>query len=211
MKKKLAPVVVTALMAASLMTACGGASETPTTSSAPAVEAEPETVAETEPEAEVEEETEESAPVEEAEPEDEAELSDESESEDFTLLDVSEDMIDAGVYAVSDDETELVFSMFTAPDGTPMASLILLTADGAGDVICGTYTSETETDEEGIDWTLLVVSDVYTGNDFSLGFGESDDEVYIFDTEDGTPYEGQYLSASETIDYMGVAVALMEQ
>lgn len=190
MKKKFVPVVVIALMVASLMTACGGKSKTET--SAPAAETETETVTETE-------------------PEDEAEPSDSSESEEFTLLDVSEDMIDVGIYAVGEDQMELVFSMFTIPDGTPMASLFGFTADGYGDVICGTYTGESETDEDGIDWTVLIISDVYTGNDYSVGFGESGDEVYLIDTDDGMPYEGEYLSASDTIDYMGAAVALMEE
>lgn len=197
MKKKLVSVVVAALMVASLLTACGGKSETKTETetSAPAAETK----------------TEDSAPVAETEPENEVAVSDSSESEEFTLLDVSEDMIDTGVYAVGEDQTELVFSMFTDPWGTPMASLFVFTAEGYGDVICGTYTGETETDEDGIDWTILTVSDVYTGDEFAIGFGESDDEVYIFDTEDGTAYEGQYLSASETIDYMGAVVALMEE
>lgn len=205
MKKKLVSIVLTALMVASLTTACGGKKET--SAPAPAPETKTETKAETpapEPKAETPEtkaETEEPAP--------EAESADDSSaSDEFTLLDVSSDMIQVGVYAVSEDGTELVFSMFTDPSGTPMASLFVFLADGTGDVICGPYTGETETDEDGINWTALTVSDVYTGSDFTFGSGELGDQVFLLDSEDA--YEGQYLTADETIDYMAAAVALME-
>ena len=130
MKKKLVSIVLAALMAATLITGCGGKEETQTAAPAPAAETETE-----------ETETEETAstPAEETETETESEEEsvDNSASEDFTLLDVSTDMIQAGVYAVSDDGTELVFSMFTEPSGTPMASLFIFPAEGEGDVICG--------------------------------------------------------------------------
>ncbi len=131
-----------------------------------------------------------------------------TETDAFTLLDVTSDMIQAGVYAVKDDGTELVFSMFTAPDDTPMASLFVFPPEGEGDVICGTYTGETETDEDGITWSLMNGTDVYTDQDFTIGFGEAGNEVYIFDAN-GDPYEGQYLTNGDTITYMGTAVALL--
>lgn len=201
MKKRLVSIVLSALMVASLTTACGGNAET----AAPAPAAETETAAE-EPAAE--------EPAEEAETETETEsvdvAADDGASEEFTLLDVSTDMIEAGVYAVSEDGTELVFSLFTEPSGTPMASLFVFPEEGEGDVICGAYSAENETDEDGISWTLLTVTDAYTDGEFEIGFGESDaGEVYIFDTQ-GTPYEGEYLSADDTITYMGTAAALME-
>lgn len=203
MKKKVVSMVLTAVMVAALTTACGGKSETAAapapaeeTRTEAAPEAEEEPVAEAEPEAETENE---------AEPVDDG-------AEDFTLLDVSNEMIDAGVYAISEDGTELVFSMFTEPSGTPMASLFIFPADGGSesDVICGAYTAESETDEDGITWTVLTVTDAYTGGEFEIGFGESEDEVYIFDTA-GNAYEGQYLSADDTIDYMGAAVNLLAE
>ncbi len=201
-------------MVASLATACSGKPDTKTEASAPTTEVE----SGTEPGSQTEPETESGSQAEpetepenrtEAESENQTEPVDESASEEFTLLDVSTDMIEAGVYAVSEDGTELVFSMFTEPSGTPMASLFIFSAEGEGDVICGSYTAESETDEDGIDWTLLTVSDAYTGGEFEIGFGESEEEVYIFDNE-GTPYEGEYLTKDETIDYMGTAAALME-
>lgn len=130
-------------------------------------------------------------------------------SEEFTLLDVSSDMISVGVYAVDDSQNELVFSMFTAPSGTPMASLFVYAPDGSGDVICGTYSAETQADEEGTNWTLLTVSDVYTSQEFEIGFAENaDNQVYIMNSA-GSVYEGKYLSADETVTYMGTAVALL--
>lgn len=209
MKKRCVSIILAAVMAASFITACGSKPEEKpeTEASAPAAETEPAAEPETEPAAEPEAE-EAAEPV--AETEAGAEAADSTESEDFTLLDVSTDMVDAGVYAVSDDGTELVFTLFTEPSGTQMASLFIFPVEGEGDVICGTFTSEQETDEDGIDWTLLTVTDAYTDGEFEIGFGESDTEVYIFDTE-GTPYEGEYLTADETIDYMGTAAALLEQ
>ncbi len=51
-------------------------------------------------------------------------------------------------------------------------------------------------------------TDVYTDQDFTIGFGEAGNEVYIFDAN-GDPYEGQYLTNDDTITYMGTAVALL--
>lgn len=145
----------------------------------------------------------------EAEASDEGETADNGASDEFTLLDVSSDMISVGVYAADENQNELVFSMFTAPSGTPMASLFVYSPDGSGDVICGTYTAETNTDEDGMNWTLLTVTDVYTAQDFEIGFAENDsDQVYILNAA-GAVYEGQYLSADETVTYMGTAVALL--
>lgn len=186
------------MMVASLTTACGGDSKQASTP-APAPETKTETKAET------------PAPAPEAEaeaPETDANVDAGSESEGFTLLDVTTDMIQTGVYASGDDGVELIFSMFTDPSGTPFASLFGFNADGTGNVICGTYAAASETDEDGITWTVLTVSDVYSGSDFTFGFGELGDQVYILDSE--VAYEGQYLTADETIVYMGTAAALMQ-
>ena len=201
MKKKITAIFAMCMLAAA-MTACGGSKAPEETAAAPAdTTAAAETEAETEAEAEEEPETE-------AESE-EYEEEEDSASDDFTLLDVTTDMIQVGVYAVDEEQNELVFSMFTAPSGTEMASLFVYCPDGSGDVICGSYTAETETDEDGITWTKLSVSDVYTGNSYNIGFAESeDDQIYIFNPA-GTVYEGQYLSADETVVYMGTAVGLM--
>ena len=140
---------------------------------------------------------------------DDGETADSSTSGEFTLLDVTTDMISVGVYAADENQNELVFSMFTAPSGTPMASLFVYSPDGSGDVICGTYTAETNTDEDGMNWTRLTVTDVYTSQDFEIGFAENDsDQVYILNAA-GAVYEGKYLSADETVTYMGTAVALL--
>ena len=200
MKKKLVSIVLAALMMASLTTACGGKSDAPATNSAPAADTTAETKADT------------PAPAADTktEPESKAAADDDSNaSEVFTLLDVTTDMIQTGVYATGDDGIELVFSMFTVPSGEEMASLFVLGSDGSGEVLCGTYAGESETDEDGITWSALTVSDVYSGDDFTFGFGELGDEVYLLDRS-GNAYEGKYLTADETIVYMGTAAALME-
>ena len=208
MKKKFVSIVLTALMVASLTTACGGKSDTQT--AAPAADTKTETTASTTttttdtatPAADTK--TEPASESQAAPADDSADA-----SEDFTLLDVSTDMIDTGVYAVSENGTELVFSMFTEPSGTQMASLFVFPTDGEGDVICGTFAAESETDEDGIAWTALTVTDAYTGGEFVIGFGELGDQVYILDQQ-GNAYEGQYLTADDAIEYMGAAAALLE-
>lgn len=205
MKKKFVSIALMVMMVATMLTACGGDSETTT---APETTPEVTTVPEEEPE-EVEPEVVDDSETEVVD-DSETEVVDDSEEEGFTLLDVSTDMIDAGVYAVSEDGTELVFSMFTEPAGTPMASLFVFTADGSGDVICGPYAAESVTDEDGIAWTLMTVADVYTGGEYEIGFGESEaGEVYLFGND--AAYEGAYLTEDETIEFMGAAAALLEQ
>ena len=131
-------------------------------------------------------------------------------SSGFTLLDVTADMIKVGIHAIDvEDNTDLVFSMFTAPSGTPMASMFVFETDGSGNVICGPYTSATKTDENGINWSLLTVSDVYREQTFEIGFAETEDgKVYILNSA-GSVYAGQYLTADGTIVYMGTAAALI--
>lgn len=198
MKKKLTAILVMCMLAVT-MAACGSTDTADDYS-------EPDNVA--------------AADVEDADAADDAEVADDAAADDaaeaddstsgeFTLLDVSSDMISTGVYAVDENQNELVFSMFTAPSGTPMASLFVYCPDGTGDVICGTYTAETQQDEDGTDWTLLNVSDVYTEQEFQIGFAENaDNQIYIMNAA-GAVYEGQYLSADETVTYMGTAVALL--
>nr|MCR5031461.1 hypothetical protein [Lachnospiraceae bacterium] len=100
-------------------------------------------------------------------------------------------------------------SMFTGPDGQDYVSLMTFDNENSvGDVICGTYDAETETDENGIDWTYFTVHDVYTGSDVALGAAEVEDALLFFDAE-GNTVEGSYLDSSETITYMGSAAAAM--
>ena len=141
-----------------------------------------------------------------------AETKTEADSADtFSLLDVSEDMVDVGAYGMSAEGTELVFTMFNGPDGNQYVSLIGFDNNtDNGDVICGQYEATTEKDEDGDEWTNFIVSDVYTGNQFHLGVCErpSTDEIVFYD-KDGSVVEGKFLTAAETINYMGSAAALL--
>ena len=81
---------------------------------------------------------------------------------------------------------------------------VTMTACGGGNA-----PAETETDENGITWTLLTVTDVYTEQNFEIGFAETEDgQVFIMNTA-GSVYEGKYLTADETVVYMGTAVGLL--
>ena len=125
-------------------------------------------------------------------------------SDEFTLLDVDASMVDTGLYATGENNEEIVLTLFTK-DGTKYCSLMMFEADGSNDVICGEYTAATETDENGIDWTMMTFKDVYTGNDCVIGFAEAEGECYILDLE-GNSYEAKYLTADETTTYMAAAV-----
>ena len=179
MKKKLAALLAICMLSVT-MTACGGGNApAETTTAEKTANAEPDTNNTT------------------------------GDSNGFTLLDVTADMIKVGIHAIDEDNTELVFSMFTAPSGTPMASMFVFETDGSGDVICGPYTSDTYTDENGINWSLLTVSDVYRELTFEIGFAETDDGQVCIMNSAGSVYEGQYLTADGTIAYMGTAAALI--
>ena len=133
--------------------------------------------------------------------------------EGFSLLDVDESMVDVGAYAMGEDKTEIVFTMFTGPDQNKYVSLFTFDNNtDNGDVICGQYEAKTEVDEDGDEWTYFDVDDAYTGKHFNLGVCErpSTDQICFFD-EDGNVVEGEFLTAADTIKYMGSAAGLISQ
>ena len=219
MKKKLAALLAICMLSVT-MTACGGGNapdETPTAEETIAEEIADEEIADEEiadEEIADEETTDEEITDEETTDEEitdaEPDTNDTTDdSSGFTLLDVTADMIEVGIYAVDEENTQLVFSMFTAPSGTPMASLFVYNPDGSGTVICGPYTTASKTDENGITWTLFTGTDVYTELTFDIGFAQTEDgQVCILNTE-GAVYEGEYLTADETVVYMGTAAGLL--
>ncbi len=239
MKRKVISLLLSTMLVTALLSGCGGggAAADAKTDAAPAPapaaaeekpaepaptkaapveeekeeEAEEETAEEeTEEEEAVEEEGEEEEETAEEETEEETEGSD-AEATGFSLLDVDESMVDVGVYGNDSNGTELVFTMFTGPDSEKYVSLFAFdNNEQSGDVICGTYTAETEKDEDGIDWTYLSVDDAYTGNTYELGVGEdaSTGEVVFFNSA-GDVVEGEYLDASDTIAYMASAVNVL--
>ena len=119
------------------------------------------------------------------------------------------DVEDAALYAVDDDNTEYVITLFRDPDGYSYVSLMIVPQDGQGDVLCGAYDDSNVTnvtDEDNIDWTEISTTDVYTGDDFSAVFVEADDgSVAIANSDFSLVMEGQYLTADEAIAYMGAA------
>lgn len=197
MKKKLMSVIMASVVALSLV-ACGGSSE-PAAAPQQAVEEEQEPAAE--PVVEEEE-----AVVEETAAEEVA---------DFTILDVTTDLVDAGIYAVDDSNTEYVISLFRDPEDNTYISLMLVGEDGSGDVICGAYDADSVTmvpdEEAGVDWTVFEIVDVYTGEDCTIVFAEGDDgSVAVANADFSVTMEGEYLSNEDTITYMGVAAAFLE-
>lgn len=198
MKKKLLTVLLVGAMALNI-TACGGSSD----AAAPADNDQQTTTTDTA--ADDAADTEEDA----VDVEDAAEAADTTEEEGFSLLDVTADLVDAALYAVDDDNTEYVITLFRDPDGYSYVSLMIVPQDGQGDVLCGAYDDSNVTnitDEDNIDWTEISTTDVYTGDDFSAVFVEADDgSVAIANSDFSLVMEGQYLTADEAIAYMGAA------
>lgn len=198
MKRKLLTVLLVGAMALNI-TACGGSSD----AAAPADNDQQTTTTDTA--ADDAADTEEDA----VDVEDAAEAADTTEEEGFSLLDVTADLVDAALYAVDDDNTEYVITLFRDPDGYSYVSLMIVPQDGQGDVLCGAYDDSNVTnvtDEDNIDWTEISTTDVYTGDDFSAVFVEADDgSVAIANSDFSLVMEGQYLTADEAIAYMGAA------
>lgn len=198
MKKKLLTALLVGAMALNI-TACGGSSD----AAAPADNDQQTTTTDTA--ADDAADTEEDA----VDVEDAAEAADTTEEEGFSLLDVTADLVDAALYAVDDDNTEYVITLFRDPDGYSYVSLMIVPQDGQGDVLCGAYDDSNVTnvtDEDNIDWTEIGTTDVYTGDDFSAVFVEADDgSVAIANSDFSLVMEGQYLTADEAIAYMGAA------
>ena len=198
MKKKLLTALLVGAMALNI-TACGGSSD----AAAPADNDQQTTTTDTA--ADDAADTEEDA----VDVEDAAEAADTTEEEGFSLLDVTADLVDAALYAVDDDNTEYVITLFRDPDGYSYVSLMIVPQDGQGDVLCGAYDDSNVTnvtDEDNIDWTEISTTDVYTGDDFSAVFVEADDgSVAIANSDFSLVMEGQYLTAEEAIAYMGAA------
>lgn len=198
MKKKLLTVLLAGAMALNI-TACGGSSD----AAAPADNDQQTTTTDTA--ADDAADTEEDA----VDVEDAAEAAETTEEEGFSLLDVTADLVDAALYAVDDDSTEYVITLFRDPDGYSYVSLMIVPQDGQGDVLCGAYDDSNVTnitDEDNIDWTEISTTDVYTGDDFSAVFVEADDgSVAIANSDFSLVMEGQYLTADEAIAYMGAA------
>ena len=198
MKKKLLTALLVGAMALNI-TACGGSSD----AAAPADNDQQTTTTDTASDDAAD--TEEDA----VDVEDAAEAADTTEEEGFSLLDVTADLVDAALYAVDDDNTEYVITLFRNPDGYSYVSLMIVPQDGQGDVLCGAYDDSNVTnitDEDNIDWTEISTTDVYTGDDFSAVFVEADDgSVAIANSDFSLVMEGQYLTADEAIAYMGAA------
>ena len=198
MKKKLLTVLLVGAMALNI-TACGGSSD----AAAPADNDQQTTTTDTASDDAAD--TEEDA----VDVEDAAEATATTEEEGFSLLDVTADLVDAALYAVDDDSTEYVITLFRDPDGYSYVSLMIVPQDGQGDVLCGAYDDSNVTnitDEDNIDWTEISTTDVYTGDDFSAVFVEADDgSVAIANSDFSLIMEGQYLTADEAIAYMGAA------
>lgn len=137
------------------------------------------------------------------------------EEADFTILDVTTDLVDAGIYAVDDSNTEYVITLFRDPSQNPYISMMIVAEDGSGDIICGSYDasciSTVRDEENGVDWTVFEITDVYTETECTIVFAEGDDGSVAVANEDfSVTMEGEYLSNEDAITYMGAAVSFID-
>lgn len=209
MKKKVISVILTSMVALSLA-ACGGSSQPAATQEKTVVEEKKE---DTTPAAA--EEKEEAVAPETTVAEEAVSTTEADETGDFTILDVTTDLVDAGIYAVDESNTEYVITLFRDPDENPYISLMMVNEDGSGDIICGAYDADSVTtipdEENGVDWTVFDITDVYTEEDCTIVFAEGDDgSVAVTNADFSVIMEGEYLSNEETINYMGAAVSFIE-
>ena len=214
MKKKVISVILTSMVALSLA-ACGGSSEPAATPEKAVVEEKKEEAAPVVAEEKEEAAAPETTVAEEAVSATEADETVAEETGDFTILDVTTDLVDAGIYAVDESNTEYVITLFRDPDDNPYISLMMVNEDGSGDIICGAYDADSVTtvpdEENGVDWTVFDITDVYTEEDCTIIFAEGDDgSVAVTNADFSVIMEGEYLSNEETINYMGAAVSFIE-
>lgn len=128
--------------------------------------------------------------------------------EDFTLLDLTEDMVDAGMYAES-GTIELVLTLFTLEKDQYVSLMMFDNKDNSADVLCGLITDKNTTvDKKKSVTTFTDIVDVYTGDTFSLTVDEGA-KPYIKDPT-GTKYNATLLTQEETIDYMAAILMLEE-
>lgn len=214
MKKKVISVILASMVALSLA-ACGGSSQPAATQEKTVVEEKKEEAAPVVAEEKEETVAPETTVAEEAVSATEADETVAEETGDFTILDVTTDLVDAGIYAVDESNTEYVITLFRDPDENPYISLMLVNEDGSGDIICGAYDESCITsipdEENGVDWTVFDITDVYTEEDCTIIFAEGDDgSVAVTNADFSVIMEGEYLSNEETINYMGAAVSFIE-
>ena len=214
MKKKVISVILASMVALSLA-ACGGSSQPAATQEKTVVEEKKEEAAPVVAEEKEETVAPETTVAEEAVSATEADETVVEETGDFTILDVTTDLVDAGIYAVDESNTEYVITLFRDPDENPYISLMLVNEDGSGDIICGAYDADSVTtvpdEENGVDWTVFDITDVYTEEDCTIVFAEGDDgSVAVTNADFSVIMEGEYLSNEETINYMGAAVSFIE-
>ena len=210
MKKKIIGIILSSMVAFSLV-ACGGSDESAATQNEPVVE----------------EEKDDATAVDEEEKDDETAVDDDTTdtstdeeeevaaTEDFTILDVTTDLVDVGIYAIDENNTEYVITLFRDLDDNSYISLMQVAEDGTGDLICGAYDENSVTitpdEENGVDWTVFDIVDVYTETECTIVFAEGDDgSVAITNDDFSIILEGEYLSNDDTIDYMGVAASFIE-
>ena len=129
-------------------------------------------------------------------------------AEEFTLLVLTEDMVDAGMYAES-GTIELVLTLFTLEKDQYVCLMMFDNTDNSADLLCGLVTdTNTIVDNKKSVVTFTDVVDIYTGDTFSLTVDEGT-KPYIQDPT-GTKYNATLLTEEETITYMATILALEE-
>ena len=127
-------------------------------------------------------------------------------ADDFTLLDLTDEMIDAGMYAES-GTVEIVIALFTLEKEQYLSVMLFDGSDNSADVLCGVVDStNTKVTNKDTHTEFTNVVDVYTGDTFSLTVDEGS-KPYVMDPT-GKKYNAENITAEDTIDLMGAILAL---
>lgn len=126
-------------------------------------------------------------------------------AQDFTLMDLTADMVTAGMYA-ENATTELVFTMFTLEADTYISLMIFENTDSSADILCGKIdATNTSVNEATMITTFNNVVDVYTNTTFSLQVDEGANPAIV--DPNGKRYTATALTSDETITYMSAVLA----
>lgn len=220
MKKRLMTLILGGMLTASMLAGCGGSKEAAKTSSSTAVESEADDAA-SESVAE-EADSEDTAEADSGDTAEEASDEETASGVTWTFGDIDASMIQAAAVSdPTDDGIETVVTFINAPDGETYAAMgQVQSSDGEkadnADIYLVHMTSDNvnTSSSDGLDWTTVDGTDLYTGDEVKIGIAESadsgtdsSDQCAVFD-ESGTVLNAHYLTADEAVQYLGVCAGL---
>lgn len=129
----------------------------------------------------------------------------------FDILSVTPEMVTSGFYAIDSVYNETVLGLFTAENGDEMAALVKIATDGTGSLVCGTYTSESDVDDDALIWTKLTITDIYTGETVICSYREAEDGACYILSDSAESVPAEVIDAATTVNHMGVGLSFIAE